>query len=40
MSKSQEGKVAVVIGGNSGIGEATARLFADERAIPVISLPL
>jgi len=27
-----EGKVAFIIGGNSGIGRATALLFAQERA--------
>ena len=32
MSKKLEGKVAVITGGNSGIGLATARRFAAERA--------
>ena len=32
MSKKLEGKVAVITGGNSGIGLATARRFVAERA--------
>ena len=31
-----ENKIAIVTGGNDGIGEATARLFADEGATVII----
>ena len=37
MSKKLEGKVAVITGGNSGIGLATARRFVAEA--PTSSLP-
>jgi NAD(P)-dependent dehydrogenase (short-subunit alcohol dehydrogenase family) len=37
MSKKLEGKVAIVTGGNSGIGLATARRFADEGAQVIIT---
>ena len=32
-----EGKVAVVTGGNAGIGEAVAKRFADEGASVVVT---
>ena len=37
MSKKLEGKIAIVTGGNSGIGLATAQRFADEGAHVVIT---
>ncbi|KAL6183150.1 hypothetical protein ACLB2K_044561 [Fragaria x ananassa] len=36
MSNKLQGKVAIVTGGASGIGEATARLFADNGASMVV----
>ncbi|MCX2982021.1 SDR family oxidoreductase [Halieaceae bacterium IMCC14734] len=36
MTKSLQGKVAIVTGGNAGIGRATARLFAAEGAKTVV----
>ena len=37
MSGKLDGKVAIVTGGNSGIGESTARLFATEGARVVVA---
>ena len=40
MSKKLEGKVAVITGGNSGIGLATARqLHGDGAAVVIVDLP-
>ena len=36
MARSLEGKVAIVTGGNAGIGKATARLFAAEGARTIV----
>lgn len=37
MAQSLQGKVAIVTGGNAGIGKATARLFAAEGARTIVS---